>query len=746
MNRWMRAFSSRHPLFAAACVVVAAVWLADHDFRLGITVALLTGPLLCGWRMGLACSLCGLAAVGLFCWKVDARDDAEKVLLGLGAGTKARASVLKDARGGDGFWMARAELLDGPARGAEVWWKGGGPAPVSGAVISARGAFVPPAAPRNPGEFDQADWLRRQGMAAVFMANDAGVAISASPWVEKVAKIRRSFRDSVTAGLEEGSRQSQVIRAVVLGEHPADAEELIMDYRHSGTLHVFCVSGLHVGMVGLLGWGLLRWSGVSRRWAVLALLPLMFGYAWMTGNGPPALRAAWMAMVFLMAFVLRRRPDLLNALGAVLLAMLLWDGRLLFYPGVQLSYGVVCAIALGAGATSRWFAWLGKSDPYLPPDRLNLRQKTWLWFRNKTAQSLAVSTAAWTGSTPLTAWHFGLITPASIPATVMQIPVVFVLLGAALLSAAIHPLVPAASRGINRMNGHLADASVGLARIFADVPGGNFRLQKDREPHLIVFDLDFGAGAACFADGGGGGVLFDCGDRYSFEKRVAPSLYRLGIMPDSVVLSHPDGGHIGGGPPVWETFPIRQALLPVGYSRSPAYREWLENAPKHGVHTRQAREGHRIALPDDARLEILHVAPDALKGASADERVMVSRIHWRGWKLLLTSDAGIGLEKKLLDSDHDLTADVVIAGRHRNDLSLCDDFLARVNPQAIVASHSHYPPEERLAPDQVAYWKTLDIHVFDQMESGAVILKATPSGTMEIRGFVDGRVITLRSR
>jgi len=742
----MQAFFSRHPLFAAACVVVVAVWLADHDFRLGILAALVIGPLLCGWRMGMAWSLCAAAAVGLFYWKVNSRNEVERILLEKGPGVAVQARVLENARGAEGFWAARVRLLDGPGRGAEVWWKGRGPTPVSGAEIRSKGVFVPPSAPRNPGEFDEAKWLRRQGMAAVFMADESGGSQSASAWVKWVAGIRKSFRDSVTDGVEAGSQRSQVIRAVVLGEYPTDAEDLMMDYRHSGTLHVFCVSGLHVGMVGLLGWGVLRWSGVSRRRAVLALLPLMFGYAWVTGNGPPAVRAAWMALVFLMAFVLRRRPDLLNALGAVLLAMLLWDGRMLFYPGVQLSYGVVCAIAIGVGMTSRWFAWLGRRALYLPQDRLSRWQKIWFWFRNKTAQSLAVSTAAWTGSTPLTAMHFGLITPASIPATVVQIPVIFCLLGAALLSATLHPLLPAVSRGINRANGYLADASVFIAQTFASLPGGNFRLQNDRDPHLIVFDLDYGAGAACFADGAGGGVLFDCGDRFSFKRRVAPSLYRLGIMPDSVVLSHPDGGHLGGGSPVWETFPIHQALLPVTYSRSPAYRQWLEASPKNGVRTQQARVGQSLVLPDDARLEILHVSPDIFKNAAGDERVMISRIHWRGWKLLLTSDAGIGLEKKLLDGGHNLTADVIIAGRHRNDLSLCDDFIDHVNPLAIIASHSLYPPEERLAPDQVGYWESLGIHVFDQLETGAVIVKVTPSGALEIRGFVDGRVITLPLR
>ena len=43
-----------------------------------------------------------------------------------------------------------------------------------------------------------------------------------------------------------------MIRAVVLGEKPREDADLLEDFRHSGSMHVFSVSGLHVGMVAVL--------------------------------------------------------------------------------------------------------------------------------------------------------------------------------------------------------------------------------------------------------------------------------------------------------------------------------------------------------------------------------------------------------------------------------------------------------------------------------------------------------------
>jgi ComEC/Rec2-related protein len=560
------------------------------------------------------------------------------------------------------------------------------------------------------------------------------------------AKIRHGFRDRVTAGLPEDSQEAEVIRAIVIGETPPDADVLIAAFRNSGTLHAFSVSGMHVGMMGGIGWLLLARLGVPRRRAVLILLPLVFGYSWITGNSAPAVRSAWMAAVFLGAFVFRRKPDLLNALGAVLLAAMLWDGRLLFQPGVQLSYGVVAAIAVGTSWANKVFAWMAVPELYLPTTMMNRWQSLWFGLRSKAAQSLGVSLAAAVGSAPLTAWHFGMVTPVSILANLFMMAPIFILLCAALLSTALSPVLPAASRWVNLANGKVADSCVWMAERFSAIPGGHFQVRRETRPMLLVYDLDRGAGAACFSGGTQGAVLMDCGGARDFKRTIASSLRKLGIEPDAVVLSHPDGGHLGGGAPVWQAFPIRQALLPVKLARSPAMQSWVEDGPKAGVLTKIANAPASLAFPSGAVMEILH-SPDPLAvNSRADDRVVIQRLHWHGWKILFTSDAGMGTERKLLESGIDLSADVIIAGRHRTDFSLSDRFLDAVRPQAIIASNSSHPPEEVLPPASVAYWKSRGIQVIDQARSGGVTLRVDEHGSLCIEGFLDDSKLLLMAR
>jgi predicted membrane metal-binding protein len=300
MSGWLQRFVTRHPLFAAAWVVVVCVLAADFHPACGMLTGFVLAGMAClaaSWRVSLAWLACGWLAVAVYAWREKSQKDAEREWVGKSS-VLIKARVLKDGRG-ERYWVAPAELLEGGKTGEKVWWQGRGAPPVAGALITARGDFLPLPKARNAGEFDRSAWLRSQGVIAVFQAGKLDTQVETGRWAALGAQIRHGFRDRVTAGLPVDSREAQVIRAVVIGEQPPDADALIAAFRNSGTLHAFSVSGLHVAMVGSIGWFVLGWLGVPRRWAVVVLLPLIFGYSWITGNSAPAVRSAWMAAVFL---------------------------------------------------------------------------------------------------------------------------------------------------------------------------------------------------------------------------------------------------------------------------------------------------------------------------------------------------------------------------------------------------------------------------------------------------------------
>ncbi|WP_193213733.1 ComEC/Rec2 family competence protein [Luteolibacter marinus] len=747
MRAGLRQTVERHPLLWAAVLAVAAVVAADGKVIAGsLAAAIVLGLFLVAGRPRVAISamLCAAAAAGLHGWRTMPQDAARRwIEADRSHPAKVVAQVISEPRSSGHGWSALVVLRDGGVPG-KVWWRGGGPPAARGETIEARGRFVPVPPPRNPGEFDLEDWLHRQGAWGVFEAQGVARSVAAPPFVDRMAqRWRARFRRAVTTGLDPASREAAVIRAMVLGENPDDDDALIESYRSSGTLHVFSVSGMHVAMVGAVVWLVLRCLRVPRRPAVVVILLAMLGYAWITGMKPPATRAVTMAGVLLAAFLVRRRPDLLNALGLALLITLMADGHLIFRAGVQLSFGVVLAIGLGMKAATGWFAVIERKEPYLPLSLYGRWRAAWLDLRRKVAAGLGASSAASIGSLPLTLWHFGFVAPISVLASPLIGLPVFILMALALLAALLAPLSAVGPR-INRVNAGVAWTCTAVAEGFAAVPGGNFAIPLGRpaDDFLIVYDVGYGGGAACLHDDGSS-VLFDTGSQPGFRRSVLPSLRRMALLPESLVLSHPESGHVGGAVEALDALPLRQVLMPVERSRSSTFRRLEAATAERRVATTVGREGEFYRISDEARLEVIH-APDPRDwSAVADERVMVVRLHWHGWRILFTSDAGLATERAMMESGRDLRADVIVAGRHRHDGSLGDDFLAAVKPRAIVVTHADHPPQERVPDNWVEACGRAGIHVFHQGRAGAVTILPGEDGVLVLRGFLDGSSLSL---
>ncbi|HEY8961798.1 MAG TPA: DUF4131 domain-containing protein, partial [Luteolibacter sp.] len=173
---------------------------------------------LSGFRAAAATCVCMVLAGGGVTFRESHRQ-ASAERLTRPAGVRAVGVLLGDAEVSAWGWEGRVSLTE-PEAGARVVWRGTGEAPVAGALVSGIGRFVLPEGPRNPGEFDERVWAARQGIAAEFSARPDSGETWTGAWAGAGAKVRRVFRDSVTAGLAEDGRAAKVIRAVVIGSYP----------------------------------------------------------------------------------------------------------------------------------------------------------------------------------------------------------------------------------------------------------------------------------------------------------------------------------------------------------------------------------------------------------------------------------------------------------------------------------------------------------------------------------------------
>ena len=96
-------------------------------------------------------------------------------------------------------------------------------------------------------------------------------------------RLREAAAQTLSNGIGKHPGQLAVYKALLLGYRKAIPPEIHQRFKRTGTLHIFAISGLHVGIVGLLITVVLKTIGIPRdRWGLL-LLPLLLGYVMDTG-------------------------------------------------------------------------------------------------------------------------------------------------------------------------------------------------------------------------------------------------------------------------------------------------------------------------------------------------------------------------------------------------------------------------------------------------------------------------------
>ena len=604
-----------------------------------------------------------------------------------------------------------------------------------GEVRRIKGRFFVPSRERNPGLFPQVELWERHGVYGGVWIEDSeleSVNLSAAPyrWAED---LREALLISITRGLPEESTGRDVILAMVLGKKPPRESEISMAFRDSGAMHVFAVSGLHVTLVGAIFWMVLMHLPIPRRVGVFLVIFAMLAYALVTGLRPPAVRATLMAVCFLGAFFFRRKPSVFNALALSLVLVVFLRPSQIFYPGFQLSYGVLLAIGAGVGIALKLTGKVAELDPFFPSRLLSDGQRRVLKVRTYFANLGASSLAAWLGSMPIMVWHFGIVTPIAVLTSLLLIPATMVILALAFFAATVGILNDRLGVGVNRVNGGVATGAYYVAKGFSKVPLGHWRSRSMTHGDWVVFDTHDG-GAASFLDVKGGAMI-DVGSERFFTQELQSILQRWEVRPSTVLVTHPDGDHVGSLPGMLNEGMLTKAISPVGEALSPGYRRFFELSKKSGCKVNVGKRGDRIDLDEEVWVEILCEGEEGIRNL-ADNRNMVMKVYWKGWRVLVTGDLGIVGELELINSGVDLSADIVLMGHHAWGFSGQHKFLEATGAQVVISSGASYPAYEMPRESWVDHLQKEGYHLFNQWEIGAVIMNFSDD-EVSIQSYLD---------
>lgn len=231
--------------------------------------------------------------------------------------------------------------------------------PPVGSLVVMRGEFRSFSYATNPGEFDAADYYRIMGQQGRVMKSSCIVESAAHDiFREKMYGLREYL--SLLTDACYGAEDASVMKAMLLGEKGTLDKEIKELYRQNGIIHILAISGLHLSVIGMGVYGLLKKLRCPTVANIIFSIALMFCYGTMTGMGISMLRAYIMFALHLSAGLIGRTYDLFTAVTVAALAALTVQPLYIVHSGFLFSFGAVCGIGIFLPAAAENFPGEGR--------------------------------------------------------------------------------------------------------------------------------------------------------------------------------------------------------------------------------------------------------------------------------------------------------------------------------------------------------------------------------------------------
>jgi competence protein ComEC len=479
------------------------------------------------------------------------------------------------------------------------------------------------------------------------------------------------------------------------------------------------------------------------------IIPALLFYACVTGLHISSVRAAIMASVLFAGVFFDRKVLVLNSLGAAAFLLLTFDTQELFSTGFQLSFAVVGTIILLADPLTRLFARWTAPDSFLPSALIKGSRRVVHLSVLRIGKASSVSLAAWAGSLILILWYLNLVTPISLFANLVVVPIAFFILAVALLSLISAPVLPGLSIIFNNANWFLARLVIGIVQLFAQLPGGHYYIEHPHWPDHAwarIDVLDLGAGGAVHLRAAHCDWLFDCGSDRDYDRTLREYLHSTGVYRlDGLLLSHGDSSHIGGAIRVSSDCRPRMIIDNPLIDRSIVHRRVRKYFDDSRSNVSQLSASASFAIAPRVTAHVLYPARLSLAQTVDDQSMVVQLRVGDSTRVLLMSDSGAESEKMLLRSGTDLRSDILIKGQHHSSNSGSTVFLDAVRPRLIIATSRDFPDNERIKDDWAAEVKRRGITLFRQDLTGAVLLRFQKD-EWEARPYLGGETFRSSNR
>ena len=649
-----------------------------------------------------------------------------------------------------------------------------------GMQIFVKGILKEVEGPTNPGGFDSSQYY---ACRHIYYFMKKAVLLKKTSTYSSYHQAMLMVKEKCRQILENtAGKDAPVFEAIVLGEKTGLDSEIRMRYQLAAIVHILAISGLHISILGMGLYKLMKRVGFGIWPAGIFSLAVMLQYGMMTGGSVSTLRAVTMFLIAMGARITGRIYDMPSAVSVTAMMILAESPAYLLDSGFLLSFGCVLGICV---ASERICALAGA--------------------KRKGTKVFCESVALWLVTLPVMLKFFGEASLAGLVLNLAVLPSVGVVLAggvaAMILGFVSIPtgrvmIFPARvllflyerlcelagrSRWCTWIGGEpeIWQITIYYAILVAVLLIGQYIKESDqtkisRKQHilrisgivlLILSILTLGKQSfrysfknqtlqiTCLDVGQGDGILIRTPDNKHYlidggsssqselgRYCLLPALKSMGISClDGIFISHTDKDHLSGVQELLEYMEkglttIRAAYLVLpGWTEPPeAWTDLASAAQKAGIKTVTGNAGN-IIRSGAAAFEILWPESTA-RGKDVNEEAMVMELTYGDFRMLFTGDIGADTEKKLLSAGCLNDIDCLKVGHHGSGYSSSEEFLKKVKPELSIISCSSTNTYGHPSPETVKRLKDCGSQIEYTMKNGAIILE-TNGKNLRIRRF-----------
>lgn len=577
---------------------------------------------------------------------------------------------------------------------------------------------------RNPGTYDAYEYWRKKNIYyCMYQPEILNIKKEAGLFIRRIYGYRNRLQTIYDRILDE--EDAGIMSALTLGDTSGIPQDLKSLYQSQGIAHILAISGLHMSIVGMGIYALLRRLYLPMIPDIVISCTIVIVYGIMCGMKTSAVRAMILFIVMMGARWIGRTYDMSSALMLAAVMLLLKMPRLLTDFGFIMSFGCTCFLMLQGYCNQTIRHRQSKETGHKKQNRL-----TGYIHKIGIRQKIRSAIFLYLLNMPVLAWFQYEIPLYSLFLNLLIVPVMSILLPVGLIGVCAGSVwTPAAQmilpvchwilvliRGLAGLSDRLPLSALVTGRpalwivwlaeicliiVMLDFSRKNHRFRylkllsylllfiKIPSSDLQMFMIDVGQGDCCILRTPGGDVtMIDGGSssKQEIEKYIISKVLKYyGISYiNRVVLTHMDQDHINGVAALLEKgYPVGHLYLSESDRKKEAAENIIAAAERQHVPIHYLKKGDtfcwdtlevRCLLPDDTVLM-------QSENFSENDCSVVLDMYYGSNHMLFTGDISVDREAAVMDALKNTSAlDVLKVAHHGSKYSSSETFLETVRP------------------------------------------------------------------